>query len=300
MPVHLPSLSRRRFVAALGGALAALPLRHLHAAEADEDLVAIFNDTHIGEKQGENTKVPLNLKAAIDHLLGLPRRPAAVVINGDLALKDGQPGDYALFARLLEPLRAAGLPVHLTLGNHDERDVFYGVLKNEQPRRPVVVAKHVGVVPLRRANLFLLDSLKATMITQGLVGAEQLTWLGRQLDKHTDRPAIVFSHHNPRLGGDPNHFPGGLEDSEPLWKLFAAHRQVKAYVHGHIHHWGLARHEGVHIVNTPATSYVGNPQLSTTGWTLAKLQPGGMTVTTFTHDPAHPWHQAQHTLGWRA
>lgn len=299
MPVHLPPISRRRFVAAVGAALAGLPAHQLHAGEIDEDLIVIFNDPHIGEKQGEKTKVPLNLKAAIDHVLGLPKQPAAVIINGDLALKDGQPGDYRLFVKLIEPLHKAGLNVHLTLGNHDAREVFYEVLKDEKPLRPVVVSKQVGIVKTKQANLFLLDSLKQTMVVEGVLGFDQIAWLDRQLRKLSDKPAIIFTHHNPRLGGDPNHFPGGLEDSVPLWKLFATHRHVKAFVHGHIHHWSLAKHEGVHIVNTPATSYVGNPQLSTTGWTLARLHSEGMKVTTFTHDPAHPWNKAEHALAWR-
>jgi Icc protein len=56
------------------------------------------------------------------------------------------------------------------MGNHDDRAVFYDVLKNEKPDSPAVESKHVGVVKLAGANLFLLDSLKATMVTQGLMG----------------------------------------------------------------------------------------------------------------------------------
>jgi len=35
---------------------------------------------------------------------------------------------------------------------------------------------------------------------------------------------------------------------------------MKAYIHGHIHHWSLAAHQDIHIVNTLATSYVADPQ----------------------------------------
>lgn len=295
MPLHL--LSRRQFLAQLGAAAA---LTQARAAGSDDSLIAVLNDTHIGEKQPAESAVPANLRHTIESLLALPGRPAAVVINGDLALKDGQRGDYVHFARLLEPLRTAGVPVHLTMGNHDDREVFYEVLQQERPSAPVVDSKHAAVVRLAGANLFLLDSLKQTMITQGLLGEAQLAWLARTLDAEPDKPALVFAHHNPRLGGDPVHFPGGLEDSEALWKLLAARPQVKAYLHGHIHHREFYVHEGIHLLNTPATSYVANKSTSTTGWTLLHLGATGMRVTTHTHLADHPWNGVGVDLAWRA
>lgn len=296
MPIHLPPVSRRHFIASVSAAL--LPW-HATAAEGEETFV-FLNDTHIGGKQKLESPIPKNLAATVEALLGSTPRPAAVFINGDLALRDGQAEDYELFAKLIRPLRDGGIPVHLTLGNHDERDVFYRVLAAEKPAQPVVASRHVGIVETRHANFFLLDSLKATMIAQGDLGAEQLAWLTKALDSHAAKPAIILAHHNPRLGGDPVHFPGGLVDSEPLWELFRSRKQVKAYVHGHIHHRGLARHDGIHIVNTPAVSYVANPALSTTGWTLARLRPDGMSLTTHTHLPEHPWNNQVDELRWGA
>ncbi len=263
------------------------------AAETEEELVAILNDTHIGAKQKLDSPIPTHLAATVDYLVNLEKRPSAVFINGDLALRDGQPEDYSLFAKLIQPLRESGMSVHLTMGNHDERDVFYRVLQDERPKQPPVLSRHVAVVKTRHANFFLLDSLKATMIAEGDLGAEQLAWLEKALDEHASKPAVIMVHHNPRLGGDPKHFPGGLVDSEALWALFEKRKHVKAYVHGHIHDWGLAKHEGVHIINTPAVSYVADPKLSTTGWTMARMNTGGMTLTTHTHLVEHPWNKRE-------
>ncbi|MDQ3621430.1 MAG: metallophosphoesterase [Verrucomicrobiota bacterium] len=207
--------------------------------------------------------------------------------------------ERSLFAQLLQPLREAGVPVHLTLGNHDERDVFYSALARERPSAPAVVSRHVAVVKTARANFFLLDSLKQTMIAPGDLGDEQLKWLTAGLDTHRDKPAIIMVHHNPRLGGDPKHFPGGLMDSQPLWDVLETRRHVKAYLHGHVHDWGLAAHAEIHIVNTPATSYVANPQVSTTGWTMARLRDEGLGLTTRTHLTGHEWNHKSHELSWR-
>jgi 3',5'-cyclic-AMP phosphodiesterase len=297
MPIHLTS--RRQFIAQLGAAVA-LSSGESIAAEVDESLIAILNDTHIGAQHPASASIPTNLRNTISYLLALPKRPAAVIINGDLALKDGKRGDYEHLAKLIAPLRDAGVPLHLTMGNHDDREVFYDVLKSDKPESPAVESKHVGVVKLAGANLFLLDSLKATMITQGLIGEAQMVWLTKLLDDHADKPALLFAHHNPRLGGDPLHFPGGLEDSEALWQELVKRPQVKAYIHGHIHHRDFNSHQGIHILNTPATSYVADKKTSTTGWTMAKLSATSGSFTTHTHLTDHEWNGIKVDLTWRS
>ncbi len=282
------------------GIATALVSQEAGAAEVDEDLIAILNDTHVGGKHPANASIPTHLRETVAYLVGLPKRPAAVIINGDLALNNGQPDDYTHFAKLILPLREAGIPVHLTMGNHDDREVFYEVLKGEKPASTAVAAKHVGVVQTARANLFLLDSLKARMVAQGLLGQEQRDWLEKVLDAHADKPALIFAHHNPRLGGEEKHFPGGLEDSEALWEVLAARPQVKAYIHGHIHHRNYFEHRGIHILNTPATSFVANPKESTTGWTMARLSATGGSFTTHTHLAEHEWNGVKVDLQWRA
>lgn len=296
MPIHLTS--RRQFIAQLGSAMVFSDLDS-QAAETDESLIAILNDTHIGAAHPEDSPVPTHLRQTVAYLVGLPKRPAAVVINGDLALNDGQPGDYVHFAKLIAPLLEADIPVHLTMGNHDNRDVFQTVLNSEQKNNTPVKSKHVAVVRTAHANLFLLDSLKSPGVAQGLLGDEQRRWLIRQLDEHSDKPALVFAHHNPRLGGEEKHFPGGLEDSEPLWEELSSRPHVKAYIHGHIHHRNHFQHRGIHLLNTPATSFVANPETSTTGWTMARLLPTGGTFTTHTHLPKHVWNGAAFDLKWR-
>ena len=307
MPVHLPIESPGALLGQTGGAVVCAPA--LHAADAqqvDADRIAILNDTHIAAWHPASATIPTHLRETVDWLVAQERRPAAVVINGDLSLIDGRPGDYEHFARLIAPLREAGMPVHLTLGNHDNREVFFQVLQGEKAAKPPVVTRHVGVVTLPRANLFLLDSLKtdgqgeeARVVPQGLLGPEQLAWLGRMLDAHPGKPALIFAHHNPRLGcGEPQYL-GGLEDSEPLWDLLVSRPQVKAYIHGHIHDRSHLQHRGIHILNTPATSYVSNPTASTTGWTMAQLTDQGADFTTLTHAQDHAWNGRVEKVAWR-
>ncbi len=297
MPVHLSS--RRQFTMRLGAAVT-LPGLDATAVEADADWIAVLNDTHIGAQHPPSAPIPSNLRATVSWLLSQPRYPAAVIINGDLALRDGRSGDYEHLEHLIAPLRDAGVSLHLTMGNHDDRAVFRDTLNARKAQQEVVESRHVGIVPLPRANLFLLDSLKQTMIAPGDLGEPQRRWLALALDAHADKPALIFAHHNPRLGGDPRHFPGGLEDSEELWRLISARRHVKAYIHGHIHHRDFFEHERVHILNTPAIGYVADKAASTTGWTMLRLGNDGAVVTTHTHQADHTWNGMQVDLKWRA
>ena len=74
---------------------------------------------------------------------------------------------------------------------------------------------------------------------------------------------------------------------------------VKAYVHGHIHHRDYFTHQDIHILNTPATSYVADPKTSTTGWTMLRLAAASGTFTTHTHLTDHPWNGVVKDLSWR-
>ena len=300
MPVHLTTQTRRQFISTVGVALVTGASRGLADERTDNDLVYLLNDTHIGEKHPPTSPVPTHLRQVVAELVQRDAKPACVLINGDLALKDGQPGDYRHFAELIAPLREAQIDTHLTLGNHDHRETFYEVMKDQRPESPPVESRHISVVQTRYANFFLLDSLQKTMVTQGTISPKQRTWLATALDAHSDRPALIVTHHNPRLGGDPLHFPGGLIDSEELWDILASRRHVKAYIHGHIHDRGVAEHRGIHIVNTPATSYVADPKKSTTGCTQARFTPAGVTLTTRTTDESHSWNGQTKTLTWRS
>lgn len=302
MPIHLAPLSRRRFLKAAGASvlLCGLPVNAAESDSVESDLVYLLNDTHIGAKHPPNSPVPSHLRQVVTELVERPKKPACVLINGDLALLDGQPGDYRHFAKLIRPLQDADIETHLTLGNHDNREAFYEVMREQRPERPPVESRHIGVVETEHANFFLLDSLQKTMVTQGTIGKQQLAWLTSALDSFQNKPAIVVTHHNPRLGGDPLHFPGGLIDSQELWDVIGPRRWVKAYVHGHVHDRSYAEHLGIHILNTPATSYVADPMKSTTGWTTARLSPEGVTLTTHTTDETHPWNGETKELVWRA
>jgi 3',5'-cyclic-AMP phosphodiesterase len=302
MPVHLPQFSRRRFLkrAALAGAALALgPGAHagLFGKSRDKHTFALLSDTHIAADAAQiSGKINMadHLAAVGRELAALPKKPAAVLINGDLALKTGLPGDYATFAGLIEPLRAVA-PVHLLLGNHDHRENFWSAFPREAATPRAVASRQTAVLAATRANWFMLDSLDATNSTPGELGAAQLAWLRRELDSHRDKPAIVIAHHN--LGNRDN--IAGLKDSAAFAELLAQHRHVKAFVFGHTHNWNIEQHaSGVHLINLPPVAYIfkeGRPN----GWVRATLARDGMELELRCLDVKHAEHGKVQQLNWR-
>ncbi len=157
MSISLPRLSRRDFLAGMaliGTGLGLGCARRPGSRGNPAGWYAWLSDTHIGAdpaatRQGQT--VAANLHAVIDDILDADDPPRGLLINGDLALDDGQPGDYARLMELLAPLRAAGVPFHFTLGNHDHRghvrDAIAGAEKRarvvELLLRPLAVARFV-------------------------------------------------------------------------------------------------------------------------------------------------------------
>jgi 3',5'-cyclic-AMP phosphodiesterase len=302
MPIHLPQLSRREFVkrvALAGAGFALAPGAHaaLFGKSRDKHTFALLSDPHIAANAkavSRNVNMAEHLAAVSRELAGLAKNPAAVLVNGDLALKEGLSGDYATFSTLIDPVRAIA-PVHLTLGNHDHRANFWKAFPKEAKAAKIVPDRQVGVIRSSRANWFLLDSLDATDSTPGELGTAQIEWLDRQLGSNRDKPAIVVAHHN--LGSQAN--VTGLKDSAAFEKLFARHSQIKVFIFGHTHNWSVTRHSsGVHLVNLPPVGYVftaGRPS----GWVRASLAPDGMEIELLCLDTKHPEHGQVHQLKWR-
>ncbi|MCC6510429.1 MAG: metallophosphoesterase, partial [Pirellulaceae bacterium] len=141
--------------------------------------------------------------------------------------------------------------------------------------------------------------LKDTPAAPGRLGDEQIAWLLQQADSETKKPIIVVAHHNPRLGGDPIHFPGGIEDTDAFWPELVKRPQIKAYIHGHVHDWTLAMHSGIQIVNTLASAMVANKAVCTNGWTLATFAQDGVELQINTFLREHRWNNERKWLYWR-
>lgn len=308
MPVHLTPLTRRQFLSTTVVAGAGiLTLRGALAAEAagakvDPDAFALVSDTHVPAKASIGVRgfnMTTNLKKITEHVVAGGLRPVGMIVSGDCAHISGLAGDYANLAGLLAPLAEAGVPVHLAMGNHDQRENLYAQFKACKAKADTVQGKHVSIVESARANWFILDSLWKTNVVTGVLGETQLAWLGKALDARKDKPAIVVAHHNPQPAGAKKGRISGLKETDALNEIMLARPHVKAYVFGHTHTWRLAKLKGLHLVNLPASAYAFGKGKAT-GWVSARLGDGGVTLRAHCHDPKDALHDREFKLSWRA
>ena len=283
MPLHLGPCSRRSFLinslAGAAGVMVTGSARAAAPARQGPETWALLSDTHIAGDVATSRKdinMADNLRRVVAEVLALEAPPAGVVVNGDCAFGSGQVDDYRTFGKLLvDPIVAKKVPLHLTLGNHDNRERFHEGLRpaGGGAGGSPVEGRVASVVRGRHANLFLLDTLDRTREMSGTVGGLQVAWLDRALAGLPDLPAVVMGHH-PLADDHPFRERGGIRDSKPLWDVLRRHRHVKAYLFGHNHFWGAHQRDGIHLVNLPSTAWTFLP-VYPTGWVEMTLEPKG-------------------------
>ena len=271
MPITLPPIDRREFIKgslAFGSSTIMLSkgasAADSDSAKLDQNRVALLADTHISadpklsypgtkwpgspvkENEHERVNMAQSLADVAKKVIVLNPLPAHVIINGDCAMSRGTIAEYKELLRLIKPIRAAGITVHVTIGNHDNRENLWKLLpflKKEQ------MGIHTEVIELPHANLILLDSGR-----KGILGEKQLNWLAQELDGRTNKPALIFGHFNPSPNRGVRPIKG-MSDGSALLKLLAKRKHARAYFYGHTHEWQQDRRGHLHLINQPAVSY---------------------------------------------
>ena len=303
MPFHLPPISRREFLArSLAAGAGALAVNTARSAEpaVDPDYWALYSDSHIARStavvwRGE----PMydNARRVNTEFFAVPKRPIGLIHLGDCAFKEGRVEDYETFHSTIAPITAAGVPVHLMVGNHDERGNFWQALTKETEGPRPIASRHVAIVEHPRVNWILLDSLDKTDDSPGSRGAEQCAWLAKVLDERGEKPALICVHHNPIINAKPDKI-GGLTDTQALLNVVVPRRQVKAILFGHTHTWRLSMVGDLHLVNLPAVGYPSKSD-SPTGWVECQLCDDAMQLKLHSRDTGHRDHLRPIELSWR-
>jgi 3',5'-cyclic AMP phosphodiesterase CpdA len=209
-----------------------------------------------------------------DEVLQLTDKPQGIIVTGDFAFLQGQPEDYKNLKTLVTPYLEMEIPIHISLGNHDNLNNFYGVFSEFQKEIPLVSDENVSILETSNCNLFIMDSLFEAEKGSGYFGRSQRDWLAKELDARKEKPALLFAHHNPE----------DLVDNQHFWYVVKPRKQVKAYIYGHTHVYQQSIRDNVHLINLPALGWEFQQGKQPLGWTDAVLSGNGIELTLHTID----------------
>lgn len=161
----------------------------------------IFTDPHITD--AGDTIIGLDplqrFAQGLAHAISHHPDASGIIISGDLT-HHGSPIQYA---RLKDCLAECPIPVHLMLGNHDDRANFSNAFEQNTEAA-------FGFIQFRldydHHTILCLDTKDADAPDHhsGLLCAKRLTWLDRQLKDAKGQFITVICHHPPHEVG----FPG--------------------------------------------------------------------------------------------
>ncbi|MEC5126803.1 metallophosphoesterase [Verrucomicrobiales bacterium BCK34] len=280
MPVSLIPKSRRHFLQT--GALASLGALTV-SAESNDNWYALLADTHIDanpEKDARGTNMAANLKQVVAEILAEKTAPDFVVVNGDCAYNTGLKEDYTTLRNIIQPLLDAGIPIHLTMGNHDDRGPFYTLFPDAVAGSKPLKGKHLAVVETEHANWLFLDTLDIVNKVTGRLGSGQLEWLSKTLDQLGEKPILIMGHHNiqyPKEGSTAT--VTGLADTVEFMDVLSSNPRVKAYFYGHTHSYAFSKsRSGFHLINQPPVAYLFN-ESRPNGWIKASVSAENLSLT---------------------
>ena len=216
-----------------------------------------LTDLHLlSEPEARVRDVPTwsTLKLVLDLLREQEEQDYCLVITGDLA-QDGERGAYERLVDWLQEWRDRCVVIP---GNHDNRSLLREVLvlplMSEQQDPDAICFSH----QFGEWRLIGLDTQVPGAVL-GTLSDRQLSWLGRELERHPDQPTILFTHHPPFSVCSSWADGIGLTNREPFWQSISDHSQVRAVISGHVHQEFAAMQGEVLCLTSPATSFQFTP-----------------------------------------
>lgn len=177
------------------------------------------------------------LEQAVDAVIDRYGDADFCILAGDLA-DLGQPEAYehlkAIIARM-------PIPVHITLGNHDNRPAFLDVFGAAHAHAET--GKVDKVIDIKGYRIIVLDSSEPGRV-DGVLEESQIAWLHARLAEATDRPVIVVLHHNANALHIRSDDIRMLEPSAFIAAL-KTHPDIRQVIAGHVHVTSTAMWQGL-------------------------------------------------------
>ena len=158
-------------------------------------LIAQLTDLHIGFDPDNPDELNFRrVASAIDYVKRLSVTPDRLFLTGDLA----DHGDVKSYHRLKSLTDSCDFPVHLCVGNHDDR----GMLKQVFPELPIDDGFVQYVIDEPEVRIIVLDTLDPGH-HGGAFCPRRAGWLRARLHEVPGKPVLIVLHHPPIETGIP-------------------------------------------------------------------------------------------------
>lgn len=213
----------------------------------------VVSDLHLvpgGQLQGVDTYD--RLRKVVSHINQNHPDAAFCVLDGDLA----DHGTLEAYRYLAAEIAKLDVPVHFTMGNHDDRSLFGQVFS----RIPdPLTGCYDQAIEFGDFVVVLLDSLE-TGETAGRLSDLQFEWLEARLAEASNRPVIIVLHHSIADLGVPTDFIN-LQDKERFADVLASHGGVRQVISGHVHMSTAGVYRGIPFTTISGSHYKIYPRL---------------------------------------
>lgn len=209
--------------------------------------IAHITDMHITDDGGRlrDVDVRKNFSRAWENLLTY--QPDVIVLGGDLAAENGEPGSYFW---LQSQLNSTDIPVYPIAGNHDNAELIKSIfLDHLTIKKPLLDY----IVEIEDYAFIFLDT-SATYVAD-----EQIEWLSEVVSKSQGNP-ILFMHHPPHLCQCQfmdRKYP--LKNHKEFWNKLKYFPTLKWILCGHYHTEKTIEIDGKTIFLTPSTFHQISP-----------------------------------------
>ena len=238
----------------------------------------VLSDLHLGPPG-----VPINgldtgarLAEAVATIIRDHADAGFVLLAGDLADR----GEEAAYHQLRDLLTPLPMPVHITLGNHDDRTAFLSAFGADRDHPQGRVSQ---VIDAGGHRIILLDTTEPGLVG-GRLCQQRLDWLAARLDEARDRPVIMVQHHH----ANPLSLPVDeiiLENAEDYLAVLQRHPEIRQVIAGHVHLPSAAVWRGIPMTTLAGSHYSVTPHVPGVPGAQRQLEgPAQMAVVLATSD----------------
>lgn len=211
----------------------------------------VLSDLHLVDETetSHGLDTHLRMEQAIDWINRRHTDADFIVLAGDLA-DLGFKGATQPYERLKTLVSGLSVPCHLTIGNHDSRDIFVSVFGAETRAETGCIDK---VIDTKGYRVIVLDSVVEGDAHShgGQLSPRQIDWLRARLAEH-DGPVVVVLHHH----AHPLHVRVDriiLENGDDFVAALKTHGNIRQVIAGHVHFSSCGLWHGI-----PFTTLSGN------------------------------------------